>query len=237
MQEKNCLVSSFNEDSYRLFVESQIKHIYNRKGSLSKSQIINYCSQFTLTVSEFFPDKNQSTTSEKLRKVFDSNLQYKPAAVAINTYFLFRYGYIYCNTCNTVLPKSSFYTSIDTWNGFKHYCKSCQKLLRDNEHSAKYIRNNRAKYNAYLANYRATKLQATPKWLTKEQLLEIETIYKKAKKLNKEVDHIIPLRGNNVCGLHVPWNLQLLTRQQNASKSNKFIQEEQNYSGEQLLCK
>lgn len=175
-----------------------------------------------MTTKEFFPNKNQSTTSEKLRNIFGSSLQAKPISVAINVYFLSEYGYIYCNTCNSILPKDNFYLCKTTWHGYKHYCIDCQKTLRDNEDSQKYIRNNRDKYNAYLAKYRANKLNATPTWLSKEHYKLIQEKYTEAKLLGLEVDHIIPLQGKNVCGLHVPWNLQLLTRQENASKSNKI---------------
>tara|TARA_R110000868_G_scaffold5466_13_gene32930 strand:- start:689 stop:883 length:195 start_codon:yes stop_codon:yes gene_type:complete len=54
-----------------------------------------------------------------------------------------------------------------------------------------------------------------------QQLIKIEELYKKANKLNLEVDHIVPLQGDNVCGLHVPCNLQLLSKKDNASKGNK----------------
>lgn len=226
MQEKNYHVKdyhSFDLISYRDFIKAKIQKIHKRKGSLTEKEVLDYCSQFTLKASEFFTNKNQSTTSEKLRNIFGTSLKNKPAAVQINNYLLFEYGYIYCTSCNTILNKDLFYKHKNTWHGYKHYCIECQKSTRDNEHSKKYIKNNRDKYNYYLAKYRAAKLKASPSWLTKEQLLEIESMYTKAKILNMEVDHIIPLQGKNICGLHVPWNLQLLTRQENASKSNKIL--------------
>lgn len=67
---------------------------------------------------------------------------------------------------------------------------------------------------------RARKLQATPKWLSKEQLEEIKAIYKNCPE-GHHVDHILPLKGKNLSGLHVPWNLQYLPDIVNRMKSNK----------------
>jgi hypothetical protein len=69
--------------------------------------------------------------------------------------------------------------------------------------------------------------QACPTWAN---LKQIQEIYAKAAKLTKEtglrhhVDHIIPLRGKNVCGLHVPCNLQVLTAVENLRKSNNLME-------------
>lgn len=76
-------------------------------------------------------------------------------------------------------------------------------------------------YRASTAKRRAIKLRATPKWLTSIEKEEIKKIYKNCPE-GYEVDHIIPLKGKNVCGLHVPWNLQYLTVSENRSKNNKI---------------
>jgi hypothetical protein len=70
---------------------------------------------------------------------------------------------------------------------------------------------------------------ATPPWITKEQKLQIRQMYLQAQKLTKMtgeryvVDHIIPLINDAVCGLHVPWNLRVMTQEENLQKSNKLL--------------
>ena len=73
----------------------------------------------------------------------------------------------------------------------------------------------------------ANKNLRTPKWLTTEQLKEIEDFYLMAAQLEtvfpwkQNVDHIVPLQGKTVSGLHVPWNLQILSAKANMEKGNK----------------
>lgn len=92
----------------------------------------------------------------------------------------------------------------------------------------KYFSANLEKHVAVEAKRRCVKLSATPNWLTEFDLDFILSIYTQAKELEnldgikRHVDHIVPLKGKNVCGLHVPWNLQILTATENISKNNKF---------------
>lgn len=92
----------------------------------------------------------------------------------------------------------------------------------------KYMKLHPGKINSITAKRRALKLQAAPKWLTKEHRKEIRTFYIEAARLTREtntlyeVDHIIPLQGGTVSGLHVPWNLQILTKRENCIKNNKL---------------
>lgn len=99
---------------------------------------------------------------------------------------------------------------------------------KNSENARKYAQENPEWKAAHCAKRRSRKLRACPSWLTLEQLKEIESFYYQAKHRYKEtgiphhVDHIVPLQGKKVSGLHVPWNLQILTASDNSKKSNKL---------------
>ena len=93
-----------------------------------------------------------------------------------------------------------------------------------NEYYKNYAKENPEKYKINNAKRRASKLQRAPAWLTDTQLKEIRRFYTTCPE-GYEVDHIYPLQGKTVSGLHVPWNLQHLTAEENRVKSNKLIGE------------
>ena len=89
--------------------------------------------------------------------------------------------------------------------------------------------NNKVQVRADTKARRRKHREATPPWLTRKQKSEIRQIYQIAITMTQTtgeqyvVDHIIPLRSDEVCSLHVPWNLRVITREENLAKSNKLL--------------
>lgn len=88
-------------------------------------------------------------------------------------------------------------------------------------------RKNTAKVVAKANRKRAAKLGATPTWLTSIQRAQVQAFYDIAVACEAQtgirytVDHIHPLKGKNFSGLHVPWNLQILSHSANSAKANR----------------
>lgn len=107
----------------------------------------------------------------------------------------------------------------------KRYSAEKREIVR--EYKRRWKERNPDKRNAARVHYLASKINATPSWLSSEQKFRIGFFYTLAKfftwltGIKFEVDHVEPLRGKDICGLHVPWNLQILPAEINNLKGNR----------------
>lgn len=120
--------------------------------------------------------------------------------------------------CQANLERRKKYTA-------EHYAANKARIL---ESGRQRRAANKHKVAALAAAKRAEKDQRTPKWLTKQDFADVRSIYAMANELSRaygfpwHVDHIIPLKGRNVSGLHTPANLQIIPGVTNRKKSNLF---------------
>ena len=143
----------------------------------------------------------------------------------------------YCSFCKSEKSVSEFGKCRSRKDGLQPRCKDCRVKTnkdyysRNRQYHLDYqkdrYKRERSDNVSRVAKRRAKKLQATPEWLSQDQLDQIKDIYAHARDCEVvtgdkyHVDHIVPLQGKDVCGLHVPWNLQVLPAEVNQSKSNK----------------
>jgi hypothetical protein len=155
-----------------------------------------------------------------------------------------------CTKCKSEKEVSQFYRHSGGLYGVKSQCKVCvnarnSAYLKNNpdvrakvskkqeqreevkDYRKLYQKTNRGLFRHYNMKRYAKKKSASPPWLTQEHLDKIAGFYYHARDCELvsgqpyHVDHIVPLQGKDVCGLHVPWNLQVLPSDVNQSKSNK----------------
>jgi 5-methylcytosine-specific restriction endonuclease McrA len=148
-----------------------------------------------------------------------------------------------CAKCLAKLPESKFSPHRRGRDGLYHHCKSCMRRAtavyyenhpeRARAAAASWKNRNRERdcatrkawreanpaiRNATQGRRKAAKLRATPPWVDHEA---INFVYRQAAAHDMTVDHIHPLQHPRLCGLHVPWNLQLLSREENSAKGNR----------------
>lgn len=142
-----------------------------------------------------------------------------------------------CKKCSLERARSHRAKNPDCYrNACKKYYETKKGKIKNNESSKRYRTNPKNKdaiaeskrasrkknpdlYNAISKSYLRKKKGAMPLWADNDEILKY---YVNASKLNLEVDHIVPITSNIVCGLHCIDNFQMLTRQENASKGNRF---------------
>lgn len=122
------------------------------------------------------------------------------------------------------------------WYAAKHPDRlrlaSLQWRSQNKEHLKVYMREYRAENAALFAQHaarrRARNVLAEPAWLSDSEKRRIALIYQLSRTKSQwtgvphEVDHVVPLAGEDVCGLHVPWNLKVIPAADNRAKCNNF---------------
>lgn len=131
---------------------------------------------------------------------------------------------------------------------FSSYCKICTAnksadwAKNNPEKRSIIVKNSRSnktnRWQAYSNEYkkrtgetakrRASIKNRTPSWLAEDDLWMIKEIYdlrflrESITGTKWHVDHIVPINGKTVCGLHVPWNLRVIQASENLKKGNKI---------------
>lgn len=155
--------------------------------------------------------KDLNLNTNKVSNLLTALLPNRPKTTSrIHRYLLELNDIRFCTKCGLKLDKHKDFYKNNNW------CKTCQ-----NSYFKNYYINNKESWQVYNAGSAVRLVKAIPKWA---DLLKIEEIYKN-KPEGYHVDHIIPLKGKEVCGLHVENNLQYLTPFDNISKSNTFKEE------------
>lgn len=131
--------------------------------------------------------------------------------------------------CGRVLAKSEFHNNVRSYDGLQDLCKECSKEVaadwvrrnpeKNRAGSRRAYRKNPKKTRVRMAKRDAAKLHRTPSW---SQDALIEEFYYNCPE-GYQVDHIVPLQGELVSGLHVIENLQYLTEWENKSKGNRYL--------------
>jgi hypothetical protein len=193
-------IIEFNLIKFREYVKTNMKLHYDKSDEI----ILNSVCQFEKYPYEI-ADISANSYKEKIRNRF--KLTGKPISVSWNDWLLYSYGFWNCNNCHKVKSLNEFYPHNTRWNKIRTECKKCSCTNKE------FLR------------------ERTPKWLTQLDIENIDRIYSTSSrktiitKVQHHVDHLIPLRGDFVSGLHILSNLTIVTEAENLQKTNKFDQE------------
>jgi hypothetical protein len=184
------------------------------KGLLEHSSLVEYSTSIGV---------DDKTIQRSLKKCFPT---INTMGKSWNIYILSCLNLKQCSKCKKLLKLCEFYQyKSEGRDLISPHCKDCAKekyILNKpsyDEYRKQHYLNNKGYYLSKRAKYRSDRNKRTPIWADIEK---IKLIYTNCP-VGYHVDHVIPLHGTHVSGLHVENNLQYLLAKDNLSKSNRFM--------------
>lgn len=195
-------------------------------------------------LSDVFPEMTRETSSKILKAMFPNKTNKQQNWFS---YLLSTISHKKCSSCNNIKSFEEFNINVSSFDSLHSQCKICgnqqskvyyldnkdsisknkkeyyydnkdEILEKQKEYSKQHYQNNKAYYKAKTLARLNSLHAATPKWAN---MAEMNLVYSMCEE-GYHVDHIIPLHGKLVCGLHVEHNLQYLPAGDNLAKGNKF---------------
>ena len=211
---------------------------------VTRDKLIECWSDPSVVDWKYFNYSSHTSLTRVFKKIFSNFKKENRRSWKLHTLYI--YNYKYCPKCNNIEPLNNFYDCTSKIDNKYSSCINCSKLYyKENseyykdyreenkdkikdyreenrekiiEYNKKYYQEHKKEDIATQAKRRAAKLQRTPSWGNEQKIKEIYLSCPEG----MHVDHVIPLQGKLVSGLHVSENLQYLTAKENLSKSNTY---------------
>lgn len=211
-------------DKLGLFYDDVAKKKHGTAREFTYGEILDrILSTHGISAYKLFPEIGEQTFFRMMKKCFP-NVSLNGGEQTWQYYFLNLIEHKYCGSCNTVKHFVDFCNNKSNTSGIASHCKTCRNIQQTGSYTA-YFESHQKSYDKNYGKirerqnkYRGDRSLRIPSW---SETGKIQEFYASCPE-GCHVDHIIPLKGELVSGLHVLENLQYLSAQENMRKGNKF---------------
>lgn len=171
-----------------------------------------------------FPEIGEQTYNRMMKKGFP-DVKLNGGEQTWQFYFLSLISHKYCGACNTIKSYEEFTKDRSSSTGVHSRCKDCRSIEQEGSYKKYYDSHqksyqiNYGKIRERQNKYKGERSLRVPSW---SQFDLIADFYAKCP-VGMQVDHVIPLKGTHVSGLHVLENLQYLSIKENLTKGNRYL--------------